>query len=302
MSRRDPRRWTGVQSGAFTFTVAALLVTGCASPVPPTQSPALTATPTPTATSTLSSTPVAAASPGQATPSPTPVAGRTVVVRSAKDAGPGTLRQALLDAQPGDTILFDPAVFPPKQPKTIAVATSLPDLDAGEVTIDASNAGVMIDGSKVGGEESPGFVINSNHNVLRGLQVVGFTGDGIVLNDGVTGNVIGGDRAVGRGPVGQGNVLGDGAHGIAIFGADQNTIAGNIIGTDASGERRLPTRYNNIWIDGAAIGNAIGRATRSGMPASQSSRSTTRPRPATRSRPTASAPTRSTWRSTRSSR
>jgi hypothetical protein len=38
---------------------------------------------------------------------------KTFVVDSAADGGTGTLRQALQDAQPGDTILFDPAVFPP---------------------------------------------------------------------------------------------------------------------------------------------------------------------------------------------
>jgi hypothetical protein len=35
----------------------------------------------------------------------------TILVTSLADRGPGTLRQALLDAQPGDVITFDPAIF-----------------------------------------------------------------------------------------------------------------------------------------------------------------------------------------------
>jgi methionine-S-sulfoxide reductase len=37
--------------------------------------------------------------------------GRTLLVTSTEDSGPGTLRQALQDAQTGDTITFDPAVI-----------------------------------------------------------------------------------------------------------------------------------------------------------------------------------------------
>jgi len=37
--------------------------------------------------------------------------GETIIVTSTADSGPGTLRQALLDAQDGDTITFAPAVF-----------------------------------------------------------------------------------------------------------------------------------------------------------------------------------------------
>ncbi len=48
------------------------------------------------------------------TPMTTPVPkGKTIVVTSAEDSGAGTLRQALLDAQTGDTITFDPVAFPP---------------------------------------------------------------------------------------------------------------------------------------------------------------------------------------------
>jgi hypothetical protein len=39
-----------------------------------------------------------------------------IVVTSPTDSGEGSLRQALLNALPGDTITFAPAVFPPTAP------------------------------------------------------------------------------------------------------------------------------------------------------------------------------------------
>ncbi len=64
----------------------------------------------------------------------------TWVVNSTLDAGPGSLRQALLDAQTGDTITFDPAFFPPGTPATITLTSGpLPALDSGGVTIEVSN-------------------------------------------------------------------------------------------------------------------------------------------------------------------
>src|SRR5574342_1253563 len=59
--------------------------------------------------------------------------GRTLLVTSPADSGPGTLRQALQDAQSGDTITFDPAVFPPDAPETIAVTSGLPQITQSQL-------------------------------------------------------------------------------------------------------------------------------------------------------------------------
>src|SRR3990170_2541731 len=85
---------------------------------------------------------------------PTPQ-GRTLIVTSSADSGPGTLRQALQDAQNGDTITFDPATFPPDTPVTISLSSGLPEITQGNLTIDASNAGVVLDGSNI---TTPEFV------------------------------------------------------------------------------------------------------------------------------------------------
>ena len=51
--------------------------------------------------------------------------GETFVVTSVEKTGENTLRQALRDAQNGDTIAFDPSVFPPDAPATIALTRGL---------------------------------------------------------------------------------------------------------------------------------------------------------------------------------
>jgi hypothetical protein len=194
-------------------------------------------------------------------PAPTAVApgpGQTIVVSSTDDDGPETLRQALLDARPGDTITFDPADFPPDNPVSIAVTSELPQLTQGHVTIDASNAGVILDGSEAGGEWTPGLRITSEGNTVRGLQIVHFSGAGIVLESGATHNTIGGDREVGAGPLGQGNLSGANSDGVALFGASDNTILGNLIGTDASGVSPLPNRGPGVVLMDGAQGNVIG--------------------------------------------
>lgn len=68
----------------------------------------------------------------------------TIIVNSTDNSGPGTLRQVLEHAQENDYIVFDPAVFPPDAPTTIFVLEELPHIRAKGLTIDASNAGVIL--------------------------------------------------------------------------------------------------------------------------------------------------------------
>jgi parallel beta-helix repeat protein len=215
--------------------------------------------PTPMATLEIPSPtpalPTTAAAPATLTPVPQ---GRTIQVTSTADGGPGTLRQAMLEAQNGDTITFDPAVFPPDHPASIAVTNELPWLSQGDVTIDASNAGVILEGSVAGGEWTPGLTIDSEGNTIQGLQIVHFTGAGIVLREHAVHNIIGGDPTTGSSPLGEGNLISDNSDGIAVFGASSNTILGNLIGTEPSGNNPWPNRGAGVFLQDGARGNVIG--------------------------------------------
>ena len=166
---------------------------------------------------------------------------RSVVVTSIADSGPGTLRDALTNLAAGDVITFDPAVFPPAQPATIQVQTQLPHLKVGGVVIDASNAGVILDGSRLSGNFDSGFEMEppSRGNTIMGMQIVNFPSAGIYIG-GDGGNVIGGDRSRGSGPTGQGNVVSrNRKFGIHVGNPNGNRIAGNFVGTDVTGRVAL---------------------------------------------------------------
>jgi hypothetical protein len=236
-------------------------------PSPPTATagpPTLTmAPPTPTPLPPPPTT--ALPTPTQLPPTPVPQV-RTLQVTSSADNGPGTLRQALLDARRGDIITFDPSVFPPDAPVTITLSSGLPELNQGNLTLDASNAGVILDGSKITTPQSVhGLSIPSNNNTIRGLQIAGFSDAGIALHSGAKYNVIGGDRGAGSGPLGQGNLVsGNGNFGIGLWGegTSHNTIQGNYIGINLDGTATWGHPRDGIHSNGAnynlITGNVIG--------------------------------------------
>jgi len=194
-------------------------------------------------------------------PTPTPIPrGRTIVVTSAADSGPGSLRQALEDAGPYDLISFDLAVFPPNAPETIAITSGLPQISQGHLTIEASDAGVILDGSQLPRDTwIPGLEIVSDGNTIRGLQVINFTGTGIVAALHGRNNTIGGDRNIGAGPIGQGNVSSGNDIGIGLWDfASDNLVTGNLVGTDVSGTRDLGNRSSGVWVGEGGMENVIG--------------------------------------------
>jgi len=234
-----------MKKALFSLMMGALLALSSCTPGPtPTDAPK-------TLTPTLA-LPTATALPP--TPAPVPQ-GRTLLVTSTADSGPGTLRQAMQDVQNGDTITFDPSVFPPDAPATIALSSSLPELNQGDLTIDASNAGVVLDGSKITSPDSQrGLSISSDNNIVRGLQIVGFSDAGIGLYGGAEYNVIGGDRSVGDGPLGQGNLIsGNGSFGVGLWdeGTSHNTIQGNYIGINVDGTATWGHAREGIHSNGA---------------------------------------------------
>jgi hypothetical protein len=211
-----------------------------------------------------------------------PLSAATFTVTNSDDAGAGSLRQAILDANgnPGlDTIAFD---IPGAGVHTITPATSLPAISE-PVTIDgytqpgssentdpvATNAVLLIelDGSVAPGD---GLVISSGGSIVRGLvvnrwetgiraQTFGgntFRGNFIGTNASGTaalGNqsaisaageneVIGGPAPADRNLV-SGNTGCCGSSAIRVSGAG-SIVQGNLVGTDATGTN--------------AIGNGVG--------------------------------------------
>lgn len=177
----------------------------------------------------------------------------TCTVTNTANSGGGSLRGCMYSHIAGDVIVFSPVVFPPDAPATIKLTSELPSLSAGGLTIDASNAGVIIDGSGVNGVFPSGLKILSNGNVIRGLQLIKFKGSGIQIKG--SNNTIGGSRLVGGGPTGQGNVLsGNGYTGLDINDPEDlvtprgNIVQGNIIGLNAAGNAVFGSQGAGLFI------------------------------------------------------
>jgi parallel beta-helix repeat protein len=182
----------------------------------------------------------------------------TCTVTSAANSGSGTLRACLENQVSGDLITFSAAAFPPSAPVTIHVGPDrLNWLSQGNVTIDASNAGVILDGSLVSGAWDPGIGINSANNTVRGLQILNFPMGINILGKN---NLIGGSRLVGSGPTGQGNVIsGSRGDGIGIYGDNAlgNVVLGNLIGLDVTGKKAFPNVWAGVSMNGSST-NIIG--------------------------------------------
>jgi len=116
---------------------------------------------------------------------------REILVTSTADTGDGTLRWALQTARSGDTIRFDASIFPSSAPAIIHLRSMLPAVLEGNLTIEASDTGVTVDGSSIRGDWVPGLIIASSGNTIRGLQILHFSGAGIHLCCGASHNVVG---------------------------------------------------------------------------------------------------------------
>lgn len=190
-----------------------------------------------------------------ATPAGTPVPREnSITVENTADVGEGSFRDALHKAEPYDTITFEPEVFKPEAPATIRIYTPLPELARDHLAIDASHAGVILDG---GGGEYGGLSINAKYVTIQGLHIINFEGTAITLWENSQYNTIGGDPQVGAGPLGQGNLITGNRDGIIIQkGGNHHTIAGNRIGVKFNG--LVGNTYSGIQINDHSPGNVIG--------------------------------------------
>ena len=193
-----------------------------------------------------------------AAPAPSVQSAETIVT-STENEGPGTLREAVLSVAPGDTITFDTDIFAPDDPATIHLNGPI-TLGQGGLTVDGSNAGVILDG--MDGPES-GFIIESSDNIVYGIKFINFSFSGIAIIGGNTpgkgeNNQIGGDREKGDSPYGQGNCFGLSTTGVVIErGAANNTVSGNLVGIDTDGSD-LGNTDGGILVRAGSNGNTIG--------------------------------------------
>lgn len=187
------------------------------------------------------------------------------LVNSTADSGAGSLRDCLTNASPGDVINFDTAVFPPNNPAIISLVTPLPTITTDSLTIDGSEAGVIVNGSQL--TSGSGFELTGVDSVtIRGLQILNFPWVGVDILSDTTNAVIGGDRNSGAGPLGQGNLIsGNAWAGVWILG-DQttgNVVQGNYIGTDLAGSSAYGGQELGVIIAEGAHENVIGGSTTS---------------------------------------
>jgi hypothetical protein len=163
----------------------------------------------------------------------------TCVVSTNADDGEGSLRACLSNLSEGIIITFDPQVFSPNKPSTIQLVSALPAIDQGHITLDASNAGVILDGSQL--DSGSGLQINSSNNHIMGLQIINFPENGMRIDG--DDNQIGGNRLNGTAPSGEGNLLsGNALNGIIIYGKN-NIVRGNLVGTDIKGASAFPNNW-----------------------------------------------------------
>jgi hypothetical protein len=206
----------------------------------------------------------------------------TYTVNTAADSGPGSLRQAILDANTNagaDIIEFN---IPGSGPHTIGLLSALPALSESVfidgwsepdyasdgvpvITIDAALAGAAdglsiatgADGSTVRGlvlinADDDGLSINSNNNWIYGnyvgllqdgLTPAGNNDDGIQILDGANGNLIGTD--------------GDGSNDTF----ERNIVGGNTVGVSINGNAitsgvTVSGNYIGVGADGStSVGN-----------------------------------------------
>jgi titin len=181
-------------------------------------------------------------------------------VLNTNDSGPGSLRQAIFDADylgstygGTNTIAFN---IPGTGAHTIAPASALPALTVPVVmdgTTQPAFAGsplIELNGNNPGAGPD-GLVFSAGGSTVRGLMVDHFSVDGIALvGSGATGNVV------------QGNVLDyNGGAGLSIGpGASNNTVGG----TSSAGRNVLSGNQYGVYISGPGtngnivVGNYIG--------------------------------------------
>ncbi len=199
-------------------------------------------------------------------------------VTNTSDAGPGSLRQAILEANShaNDSGVPDKIIFsiPGVGPFSIMLASALPEI-TDAVNIDGSTQpgtgstpSVAVDGSLLAGSID-GLAISSTGSIVRKLNIRKFPGsgikihaDGVLIADNTIGTDWGGVTAgsnAGNGILIQGGsnnrieanvVSANGLSGIAVVGesADGNQLVSNVVGARFGGGSGLGNIGNGVTV------------------------------------------------------
>ncbi len=218
----------------------------------------------------------------------------TLIVNNVSDSGPGSLRQAILDANATnglDTIIFN---IPGAGVQTIAPGSALPTI-TGPVVIDGTTqpnyAGtplIVINGANAG-ITTDGLRLTGGNSTILGMAIAGFGGAGLHIQapggtNVIQGNFIGTDAT---GTLGQGNgqgltqaggvwldgssgnliggpyatngnvISGNGGSGLYLQYGGGNIIQGNLFGVSVSGASALGNSSDGITLSSAS-GNQVG--------------------------------------------
>lgn len=184
--------------------------------------------------------PVVPASPSAIKVQPYHVSGMVYTVTTTQDAGVGSLRKAILDANanPGtDEIVF---AIPASGVMVILPTSALPAITDPVVIDGTTQSGyagkplIEIDGS-LAGPGANGLLIKSGNSTVRGLVINNFIANGMFQGFGIVLDSLGG-----------------------------NIIQANYIGTNATGDTARPNGGSGIGVFGMSSGNLIGDITPAG--------------------------------------
>ena len=190
------------------------------------------------------------------------IAPRSFIVTSNADAGAGTLRQAIIDANANgghDTISFNIAGAGIHQ---IALQSALPTLSDG-VTLDgysqygAGGPLIELDGAAAGSANGLQLDAGASGSTVTGLVVYRFSASGILVNGASNVTLVG--NFLGINVAGNGG-LGNGDDGIHLTGASNVTIgstgtaARNVISGNADNGIEIGASSSSVAIANNAIG------------------------------------------------
>ena len=193
-----------------------------------------------------------------------------IVVTTLADSGPGSLRQAILDANTNAGA--DVITFVRRLAGVILLQTPLPNLTGTGDTIDGTGARVVLDGSALAAG-SVGLTVRRSNYTIRGLTIQNFSNDGIrvetppppttVLT--VTGVLIDGNTLLRNGTRGIHVIGGIGPGKTVSATVTNNTLEENVRGMQVLGNTNTPGDPGGNTVTALLDANTLRRSVTEGI-------------------------------------